>query len=161
VFEQGEWLRAVSAAFLHRDPTHFFRVVPLTAILASILERRIGSLPLIALSLLCAIVSAATSLFLSPDSFVTVGASGAMFGMVGFLFGALVRPTAIKINPWVWLTIVVCFVVLAAPSDHFLASLINDRYGPDYGGNLAGLLAGVMAALALAMIPRRSPPPGL
>jgi membrane associated rhomboid family serine protease len=158
VYEKGDWVRLISAAFLYRDPVHFFSTVFLTVIVADILGRRLGSPLLIGVFALCAVASVTASLSYAPEPFVTVGASGALFGMVGFLFGGLVRPTAIEINRWRWLLILVCFTYLALPSDHLLADFIgHSRFGPDYGGNLAGLLAGVIAALAMAMIPRREP----
>ena len=157
VFEEGEWLRLISAAFLHRDPRHFIRCALMLALLAPRLERRIGSAQLLALCLISVLASAGASLRFGPADFVTVGASGAVFGLVGFWVGRYVRPQATRPSPWPALAALLIFTYIAVPGQSELATSGSSFFGPDYGGNLAGLIAGLLAAMMVAMIPRRAP----
>jgi len=157
VFDEGEWLRLISAAFLHRDPRHFIRCVLMLALLAPILERRIGSVQLLALCLISALASAGASLRFAPADFVTVGASGAVFGIVGFWVGGYVLPQASRPSTWPALAALLLFAYLAVPAQSEFLIRASSFFGPDYGGNLAGLIAGLFAAIMLALIPRRTP----
>lgn len=157
VLEEGEWFRLITAAFVHRDPRHFIRCALMLALLAPRLERRIGSVQLLALCLLSVLASVAASLRFAPADFVTVGASGAVFGIVGFWVGGYVRPQATRSPIWPALAALLLFAYLAAPAQSELPLAASSFFGPDYGGNLAGLIAGLLAAILLALIPRRTP----
>lgn len=158
VFEEGEWFRLITAAFLHRDSSHFVRCVMLLAIIGGYLERKVGSLPFLAVFLVCVGASSAASLHLAPPDFVTVGVSGAMFGVLGFYLAGHVRPQVTSTSPWPLFVFTLAAIAAALPPGQ-LPVISHSYFGPDHGGNLAGLIAGALAALVLAMIPRRSPHP--
>lgn len=153
VFEKGEWFRLISAAFLHRDSTHFTRCAPLLAIMGMHLERGAGSVTFVAVILFSAAASAMASLYLAPE-FVTVGASGAMFGVFGFSLIPILRHQTASISPWLLFAMGLGVLAAALPPGQ-LPYLSHSYFGPDHGGNLAGLITGLIAGLLVAMIPRR------
>ena len=79
----GEWWRLVSAAFLHAGPAHLAANVVFGWFACRLVERALGGGALAGLYLASAVGGSAASL-LGQDA-VSVGASGALFGMVGAL----------------------------------------------------------------------------
>ena len=78
----GDWWRLLTAAFLHYGPVHLlFNMVALWWFGAA-LEKRIGSGRFIALYLVSGLAGSAGALLLDPTT-PTVGASGAIFGILG------------------------------------------------------------------------------
>jgi membrane associated rhomboid family serine protease len=81
----GEWWRLLSAAFLHYGPFHLAINMYSLFFAGTLLEQVIGRWRFGLLYLGSGIAGSAGALVLSPDS-VTVGASGAIFGILGALF---------------------------------------------------------------------------
>lgn len=78
----GEWYRFITSMFLHGDMTHFlFNMAALLAF-AIYLEEWLGKVKYFVFYILCGILSGLPSLiFIDGQS---VGASGALFGVLGF-----------------------------------------------------------------------------
>lgn len=79
---QGEWWRVLSSAFLHADVAHLAFNMWALYVLGPQLEREVGSVPFAAFYLASAIAGGAAYFFLQPGG-VAVGASGAVFGLLG------------------------------------------------------------------------------
>lgn len=139
---QGEWWRLVTSAFLHYGPIHLALNMYLLYFAGPILEHVIGRWRFVLLYLASGIAGAAGALLWSPNA-VTVGASGAIFGMMGALF-VLERGGRIssggQIGGLILINLIFTFV---------FASFIS------VGGHVGGLLGG-LAAMAILSRFRRS-----
>jgi len=142
LLEQGEWWRLMTAAFLHYGPVHLLLNMVALYWFGSLLEERIGSGRYLLLYLVSGLAGSAGSLlwsngFLTP----TVGASGAIFGILGaglvlerqrdYVFGG----SALGV-------IVINFVFTFSIS------------GISKGGHIGGLVGGILCALGLTRFGR-------
>jgi membrane associated rhomboid family serine protease len=142
LLEQGEWWRLVTAAFLHYGPIHLLLNMVALYWFGSLLEERIGSGRYLLLYLVSGISGSAGAL-LWPGGFLTptVGASGAIFGILGaglvlerqrdYVFGG----SALGV-------IVINFVFTFSIS------------GISKGGHIGGLVGGIICALGLTRFGR-------
>jgi membrane associated rhomboid family serine protease len=138
----GDLWRLVTAGFLHAGFLHLLFNMYALYILGTLLEPAIGRLRfglIYFVSLLCGSFGA---LLVTPNT-VTVGASGAVFGLMGA--GVLVMRSR-GISPMqsglpLWIGINLLFTV-AIP-------------GISIGGHLGGLLGGALAAVLLLEVPAR------
>jgi membrane associated rhomboid family serine protease len=126
----GEWWRLFSAAFLHYGPFHLGVNMYSLFFAGTLLEQVIGRWRFALLYLGSGIAGSAGALALSPNS-VTVGASGAIFGILGALF-VLERRGNIATGGQVAALIVINLV--------FTFALSNISVG----GHIGGLIAGVV-----------------
>jgi len=85
VFERGQWWRIFTGAFMHGGLAHLALNMIALMQLGTFVESALGSWRMLALYLISLVGGGLAVAFFNPDD-VTVGASGAIFG----LFGALV-----------------------------------------------------------------------
>ena len=78
----GEWWRLVTAGFLHANLFHLFMNMLVLWQLGSLLERPLGPVRYAALYAVSLLGGSFGALLLSPNAF-TVGASGAVYGLLG------------------------------------------------------------------------------
>jgi membrane associated rhomboid family serine protease len=138
----GEWWRMITAAFLHYGPFHLGINMYSLYFAGSLLEHVIGRWRFALLYLGSGIAGSAGAIWWSPNQ-VTVGASGAIFGILGALFVLERRrhiSTGGQIAGLIVLNLVFTFV---------LSSFIS------VGGHVGGLIAGV-ALMWLLLETRRS-----
>ncbi len=137
----GDWWRLITAAFLHYGPIHLLLNMVALWWFGSLLEERIGSGRFIALYLVSGLAGSAGALLLDPTT-PTVGASGAIFGILGaglimeqfqrdYVFGGSA------------LGMIVINLVLT-----FSISNIS------IGGHIGGLIGGALATLGLSRFGR-------
>jgi membrane associated rhomboid family serine protease len=79
---EGEWWRLITAAFLHYGPFHLLLNMLALWWFGSLLEQRIGSGRFLLLYLVSGLAGSAGALLFDP-TVPTVGASGAIFGILG------------------------------------------------------------------------------
>ena len=128
----GEWWRLVSGAFLHAGPLHLFMNMFLLWLLAKELEPAVGHLRFGLLYVASLLGGSLGVLLVSPNS-ATLGASGAIFGLMGALVVLQLRA---KQNPWnsglgglIMINLLITFLVP----------------GISIGGHVGGLVAGAVA----------------
>jgi membrane associated rhomboid family serine protease len=137
----GEWWRLLTAAFLHYGPFHLILNMLALWWFGSLLEQRIGSGRFLVLYIVSGLAGSAGALLLDPTT-PTVGASGAIFGILGaglvmeqfqrdYVFGGSA------------LGIIVLNLV-------FTFSISNISIG----GHIGGLIGGAAAALGLSRFGR-------
>jgi membrane associated rhomboid family serine protease len=131
----GEWWRLITSAFLHYGPFHLAVNMMSLYFAGSILEQVIGQWRYLLLYLVCGVAGAAGALYWSPNS-LTVGASGAIFGVLGALL-VLERRGNIATGGQVAGLIVLNLVITFAY-----------RGSISVGGHIGGLIAGVVLMLA-------------
>jgi membrane associated rhomboid family serine protease len=79
----GEWWRILTSAFLHANLTHILFNMYALYLFGPRLEQEVGSVPFAGLYFASAAGGGALSYLLGPASGVSVGASGAIFGLFG------------------------------------------------------------------------------
>ncbi|GLW72502.1 rhomboid family intramembrane serine protease [Kitasatospora phosalacinea] len=144
----GEWYRLITNAFVHLEPTappigvlHILSNLYWLWMLGRVVEDRLGVLRFLALYLLSALGAAATEYLLAPGG-LSLGASGAIFGLVG---GYWVLSRRQGYDPLGGNQLMVSFVVWMVLSMSFTS----------WQGHLGGLLTGLAAGAALGYAPRQ------
>jgi membrane associated rhomboid family serine protease len=139
--DQGEWYRLITAAFLHANLFHLGMNMVVLWIVGAPVEQAIGRGRFLALYLVSGLAGSAGALLLSPDA-LTVGASGAIFGILG---AALVLESQRN-------------YVLGGQAFGLIAfNLIITFTFSTYisiGGHLGGLAGGALSMLALSRFGR-------
>ena len=143
----GEWYRIVTAGFLHADLLHLGFNMFMLWVLGSMLEPSMGKGPFLATYFMALIAGSLGVLVLDPNV-VTVGASGAVFGLMG---AAIIGQKANGISPWQTGIGGLLVINLA------LTFLVP---GISIGGHLGGLLGGMAAGAILILGRRRLPSEG-
>jgi membrane associated rhomboid family serine protease len=132
----GEWYRLLTSAFLHEGLWHLAGNMILLFFLGRILEPGIGTSRFVAIYAASLLAGSFGALLLSPDS-LSIGASGAVFGVLGATFvvarGRGVDALASSVGILILLNLAISFGVP----------------GISVGAHLGGLVAGVLCSLLI------------
>jgi membrane associated rhomboid family serine protease len=143
-----EYWRLISAGFLHVSIFHVGFNMYILWWLGNLLEPSLGTVRFVSLYLASLLAGSFGALLLSPNS-LTVGASGAVFGLMAAAFvmqrARGIDPMASGIGPLILLNLAFS-VILPSVS---------------IGGHLGGLVGGALAALAMDRLGRRTADPAL
>ncbi|HZO97139.1 MAG TPA: rhomboid family intramembrane serine protease [Gaiellaceae bacterium] len=131
----GEWWRLITSAFLHYGPLHLGMNMLSLYFAGSILEQAVGRWRYVLLYLVSGLAGAAGALYWTPHGF-TVGASGAIFGVLGALL-VLERRGNIATGGQVAGLIVLNLVITLAYRSQI-----------SVGGHVGGLVGGLLLMLA-------------
>jgi membrane associated rhomboid family serine protease len=138
----GDYYRLVTSGFLHAGFLHIAFNMYLLWVLGQMLEPALGSLRFAVLYLTSLLCGSFGALLLSPDA-VTVGASGAIFGLMG---AAAIELRSRGINPFqTWIGM----LILINLAFSFVLSNIS------VGGHIGGLIGGVLVGVAYQLADRR------
>src|SRR3954467_10523093 len=137
----GEWWRLVTGGFLHANLIHIFFNMYLLWILGQMLEPMLGSGRFAALYFTALLWGSFGALLLTPDT-PTVGASGAVFGLMG---AAAVELRARGVNPFK--TDIGMLIIFNLGLSFLLA-------GISIGGHIGGLIGGALAGMAIGYADR-------
>jgi membrane associated rhomboid family serine protease len=141
----GDWWRLVTSGFLHAGPIHILFNMYLLWILGNMLEPTLGSSRFAALYFTALLAGACGALVVDPNS-PTVGASGAVFGLMG---AAAVELRSRGINPFKTdIGALIIFNLVLS----FVISHIS------VGGHVGGLIGGVLVGVAYDVADRRRMP---
>ncbi len=143
----GEWWRLITAAFLHYGPLHLGMNMLALWWLGSPVEAALGRARYILLYLAAGLAGSAGALLLSPNA-VTVGASGAIFGILGALLVLEYQVTGSLAGQAMGLIVI-----------NLLFS-VGFRSNISLGGHVGGLIAGVLGTVALVSFRRHYPAVG-
>lgn len=138
---EGEWWRLVTSVFMHYGPFHLAINMYSLYLLGGALEVGIGRLRFIALYLVSGLAGSAGALLLSPNA-ATLGASGAIFGVIGAIF--VLERQGVRVFPGSVVGLLLMNLVFTFA---FRGSI-------SVGGHLGGLAGGMLAALALSRFGR-------
>jgi membrane associated rhomboid family serine protease len=145
---EGEYWRLITGGFLHSQEFFLHIVFNMYALyfIGQMLEPVLGHVRFVALYFASLLAGSFGALLLTPDNY-TVGASGAVFGLMGaaFVFQQLrgVDPMQGGIGPVILLNLAITF---------FPGLNIS------IGGHVGGLIGGGLAALAIERLGRRRRP---
>jgi membrane associated rhomboid family serine protease len=138
----GEWWRLITATFLH-DPTMLFHILVNMAALwiyGPLVEKAFGTARFVAMYLVAGFVGSATSYALGGCAVIGVGASGAIFGLLGILLVILHHRRRIEFVRQYFNA----FALIAA-ANIFLGFVLSDAI--DWRAHLGGLGAGLLMGL--------------
>ena len=135
----GDYWRLVTAAFLHYGPFHLLLNMLALYWFGTAVEGAIGHLRFLAIYLAAGLAGSAGALILTPNT-PTVGASGAIFGILGALLILEWMATGSFAGPAMTMIVV------------NLAFTFYARSSISVGGHLGGLVAGIVGMLALARL---------
>ena len=131
-----EYYRLVTSGFLHAGFIHIAFNMYLLWILGQMLEPVLGSVRFAAIYVTALLAGSFGALLVEPNS-VTVGASGAVFGLMGAAFVELrargVDPFQAGIGGLIAINLVISFIIP----------------GIAWGGHIGGLIGGGLAMLAI------------
>jgi membrane associated rhomboid family serine protease len=131
----GQWWRVGTTAFLHANILHIAFNMYALWLLGRALERYIGVWRFLAIYVVAGISGSAGALLLTNAYTPTVGASGAIFGLMGALL-LLERRGVALVGPIIPVLLI-----------NFVFTL--SVHGISIGGHIGGFLGGLAAALAL------------
>jgi membrane associated rhomboid family serine protease len=130
----GEWYRIITGAFLHAGPLHLLLNMFVLYVLGTLLEPAIGTLRFLGIYVAALLAGSFGALLLSDPNEVTVGASGAIYGLLGagvvVARGRGMEQVASQIGLWLVLNLALTFSIP----------------GISIGGHVGGLLGGAPAA---------------
>jgi membrane associated rhomboid family serine protease len=139
----GEWYRIITGAFLHAGPLHLLLNMFVLYVLGTLLEPAIGTLRFLGIYVAALLAGSFGALLLSDPNEVTVGASGAIYGLLGagvvVARGRGMEQVASQIGLWLVLNLALTFSIP----------------GISIGGHVGGLLGGALAALVVLGAERR------
>jgi membrane associated rhomboid family serine protease len=135
----GEYYRLFTAAFLHAGVLHLLLNMFALATLGPPLESALGRLRFAALYLLSAFGGSVAGFLLAPPATLSVGASGAIFGLFGAYY-VVVRRLGGQTGSILGLLAVNLVITFALP---FI----------DWRAHLGGLVTGALVAVALVHAP--------
>jgi membrane associated rhomboid family serine protease len=138
----GDWYRLLSAAFLHYGPIHLGMNMLALWWIGRPLEDWLGPVRYLLLYLVAGLAGSAGALIANPTA-VTVGASGAIFGILGAAIVLERQGTNVLGGSAVTLLVVNLAFTFAVP-------------GISIGGHLGGAAGGALAILALSQFGKRS-----
>jgi membrane associated rhomboid family serine protease len=138
----GEVYRLVTAGFLHAGLFHLLLNMYVLYILGAMLEPGIGRVRFLLIYFVSLLAGSFGALLVSPNGY-TVGASGAIFGLMGagvvVMRNRGIDPMQSGLPLWIGINLVFS---LAVP-------------GISIGGHIGGLIGGTLAAIALFEVPSR------
>ena len=132
--QHGEWYRLITAAFLHYGPIHLGMNMLALWWLGQPVEAALGRARFALIYFVAGLAGSAGALILSPNR-VTVGASGAIFGVLGALFVLEYHATGRLMGQAMTLIVINIGFSFAVPNISI-------------GGHLGGLAAGALSAVA-------------
>ena len=132
----GEWWRLVTNEFLHGNPIHLFFNMLMLWWFGRPLEALLGKARFLAVYFLSILCGSAGALLVSPDV-ATIGASGAVFGILGA--GLVLERNRINVFGGSAL-----FVVILNLAFTFTVSYVS------IGGHVGGLIGGALTVLVLS-----------
>jgi membrane associated rhomboid family serine protease len=136
----GDWWRLITAAFLHASVLHIaFNMLALWWLGAPV-EMALGRVRFIGLYLVSGLAGSAGALVANPNA-VTVGASGAIFGLLGAGLILEWQATGSIAGNYLTLILINLAISFAVP-------------GISIGGHVGGLIGGILATLAFARFGR-------
>jgi membrane associated rhomboid family serine protease len=137
---EGQWYRLLTAVFLHQQIAHIgLNMLSLWWIGPSV-EVALGRLRYLTLYLLSGLGGSALSFLLAPGNEVGLGASGAIFGLLGALF-VLMRRLKLDVRP---------IVILIALNLLFTFTIPDI----DWRAHVGGLITGAVITYAMVHAPR-------
>jgi membrane associated rhomboid family serine protease len=144
ISDGGEWYRIFTSGFLHANLIHLLFNMYVLYILGTLLEPAVGAARMVGIYVVSLVAGSFGALLLTPDA-LTVGASGAVYGIMAATFLIARRRGVDQITTLIgfWVVLNLAFT-FAVP-------------GISVGGHIGGLVGGGLAALVVIGCEKRIP----
>ncbi|HEY4281392.1 MAG TPA: rhomboid family intramembrane serine protease [Conexibacter sp.] len=131
--DQGQWWRIITSGFLHASGAHLFGNLVALVVLGGVLSLAAGPLKMVLVYAAGMLGSSFSVLLFAPDT-LTVGASGAIFGLAGaaLVLGVARRRALLLLFAAAW-------VIYTLSSTLFVPGISQAAH---FGGLIAGGIAG-------------------
>ena len=139
---EGAYWQLLTSAFTHVEILHIGMNMLALWFLGPSLERALGRARFLAVYLVSALAGSVVVLWLADASTMTLGASGAVFGLIGALLVLAYKVHGDVRSVLIWLGINVVYTFIGPGSI-------------SWQGHLGGLLGGVAAAVVVVYAPRQ------
>lgn len=139
--DDGAWWQLVTSQFAHVEIWHIAGNMLALYVLGPQLEAVLGRVRFLALYLLSGLAGSVAVLWLSPEIGLTLGASGAIYGLFGAL-GVVAHRVGGDLRSLGGLLVLNLVITFAVP-------------GISWQGHLGGLVGGALIAVLLVRAPRR------
>lgn len=136
----GQWWQLITSAFAHIAPLHLGMNMLALWFLGPTLERSLGRVRFLAVYLLSALAGSVAVMWFANRGSATLGASGAIFGLMGayFILAKKVGGDIRTVMFWLFLNVAFTFTMA----------------GVSWQGHIGGLIGGLVAALAVVYAPK-------
>jgi membrane associated rhomboid family serine protease len=133
----GEWYRLITSAFLHASLLHLLFNMAALWWIGSLVEQSLGTLRYLLVYFASGLAGSAGALLLSDADDVTIGASGAVYGILGALLILEWMRTGSLAGPALTLIVLNLALTFSIPNISI-------------GGHLGGLVGGIAATYAVS-----------
>lgn len=137
---RGLWWQPLTSAFVHQEILHLGVNMLSLWFLGPPLEQALGRVRFLAIYLVSALAGSAGVMWLSDPQTLTLGASGAIFGLIGSLLVIVLKIRGDVRNVLVWLGINLVFTFVGS--------------GISWQAHIGGLLGGLLATSVIVYAPR-------
>lgn len=137
---EGEWYRLFTHMFLHGDILHLGNNMLILFCLGNALEHYLGKISYVGIYFFSGILAGLGSVVYNTDNMVSVGASGAVFGIIGAMLWLVLRNKG-KLKGFTGPRMLL-FVFMSVYAG------FTDR-GIDNAAHIAGLIAGFLLAMVI------------
>jgi len=138
----GAWWQLITNAFTHIEVWHIGLNMLALWFLGPGLEQALGRVRFLAVYFVGALAGSASVMWLSDPSDMTLGASGAIFGLLGALLVIAYKVRGDVRNVLIWLGINVAFTFMGN--------------GISWQGHLGGLIGGALATAIIVYAPKQN-----
>lgn len=142
----GEWWRLLTGGFMHAGLLHIGMNMFVLWVIGSQLERALGRARFLGVYFVSLFAGSLGVMVLSPTD-ATVGASGAIFGLMGVAFILVLRS-----GQDVWSSGITRIIGI-----NLAFTFLFGGAGISVGGHLGGLIGGALAMQAMHMVERKKP----
>jgi len=144
----GEWWRLVGSTFVHGSLFHLIATLAGLVPLGVILERALGRAAFAGIYVASGMVASVVALWTTDPTAVSVGASGAVFGVYGLLLASLAWYFKNKPEEKIAIPAITLKRLGVASAFFVLYSLGNDSLGaaPEFAGLAVGFAGGLVVA---------------
>ena len=146
IIQNGEWYRFLTSLFLHGDMSHLVSNMIMLFFLGDIVEKELGHFKYFILYFLAGIAGGAASLYFKYleiqsglEAVGSIGASGAVFGMLGGLLWLIIRNKG-KLAELTFIKVL--FLIFYTLYGGLMSSQVDNA--AHFGGVLTGFLAAIL-----------------
>jgi membrane associated rhomboid family serine protease len=141
-----EWWRLLGSTFVHAGLFHFLTSMAALVSLGLLLERAVGRIAFATIYLAAGLLASVVSLWTTSPTSVSVGSSGAVFGIYGLLLASWVW--ALVSRPEVGVPLITVKRLAAGAVPFLLYNLFSDSLGTT--SEMAGFATGFVSGLIVA-----------